>query len=131
MKENKKLFSIVIPAMNEEEVLPLTLTRLTEVTKSLQNQYQVELIFIDDGSKDMTLEILKKWSKDNPNLKVISMSRNFGHQIAITAGAQSGRRPHANSRREEHARAQYSGRRSAVPGAARLARAGSLPACVL
>ena len=86
MSEIKKLFSIVIPAMNEQEVLPIIIPRLLEVIKCLDVKYNVEVIFIDDGSKDKTLQILEEYSEKYSNFRVISFSRNFGHQIAITAG---------------------------------------------
>jgi len=86
MNKIKKLFSIVIPAMNEQEVLPIIVPRLLGVIESLNVRYDVEIIFIDDGSKDKTLHILKEYSKKYSNFRVISFSRNFGHQLAITAG---------------------------------------------
>ncbi|MCL1925409.1 MAG: glycosyltransferase family 2 protein [Defluviitaleaceae bacterium] len=77
-------YSVVIPAYNEEEVLHACHKQLTEVMKSLGEPY--ELIFVDDGSKDKTLQILKEISNEDENIRVISFSRNYGHQIAITAG---------------------------------------------
>ena len=91
MQNNKKLFSIVIPVMNEQEVLPMAIERIDEVTQQINQNYTTEIIFIDDGSNDATLSILKESVKNHPYIKIISLSRNFGHQIAITAGIQ-----HAN-----------------------------------
>ena len=91
MQNNKKLFSIVIPVMNEQEVLPMAIERINEVIKQINQKYITEIIFIDDGSNDATLSILKESVKSYPYIKIIALSRNFGHQIAITAGIQ-----HAN-----------------------------------
>jgi len=78
------LLSIVIPAYNEEAVLAQTIGRLESVM--VQNQYRYEMLFIDDGSKDQTLFILKKHAEINSNIKVLSFSRNFGHQAAVSCG---------------------------------------------
>jgi glycosyltransferase involved in cell wall biosynthesis len=80
--------SIVIPCFNEAEVLPEAISRLSKVSKQLERDenLRVELIFIDDGSLDSTYEMLLKYMKDSQYIKVIHLSRNFGHQIAITAG---------------------------------------------
>ncbi|MCL2611323.1 MAG: glycosyltransferase family 2 protein [Defluviitaleaceae bacterium] len=77
-------YSVVIPAYNEEEVLYACHTALSEVMQNLNEQY--ELIFINDGSRDKTLSILKELSEKDENIRIISFSRNYGHQIAITAG---------------------------------------------
>jgi glycosyltransferase involved in cell wall biosynthesis len=83
--ENKKLLSLVIPCFNEEEVI-------TETIKSLKSFYErlkdleVEIIFVDDGSKDNTRQLLKNYAAQDSKIKVICFSRNFGHQIAVTAG---------------------------------------------
>lgn len=76
-------YSVVIPAFNEEEVLPLSYPRLTKVMQQLGSY---ELIFVNDGSRDDTLDILKHMAKKDACVKVISFSRNFGHQEAVTAG---------------------------------------------
>jgi glycosyltransferase involved in cell wall biosynthesis len=78
------LLSLVIPVFNEEEVLPITLGSLREVLKRLHWEY--EILFIDDGSRDGSLEYLGKQAAVDPRVKVLSFSRNFGHQAAVTAG---------------------------------------------
>jgi dolichol-phosphate mannosyltransferase len=80
--------SIVIPCFNEAEVLPEAISRISKVSKQLERDenLRVELIFVDDGSLDSTYEMLLKYMKDSQYIKVIHLSRNFGHQIAITAG---------------------------------------------
>lgn len=80
-----KKISIIIPAYNEEEVAQECYNRLEEVLNKLNN-YENEIIFINDGSKDKTLEILTKLANQNENVKIVSFSRNFGHQAAVTAG---------------------------------------------
>lgn len=83
--ESKKKISVVVPCFNEEEVISDTNQRLTETLQKITN-YNYEIIYVDDGSKDNTLSILQKISLDFPNIKVISFSRNFGHQNAVSAG---------------------------------------------
>lgn len=80
-----KKISIVIPAYFEESVIEECYKR---VKKSLSeiNDYEYEIIFIDDGSKDKTYEILERIANEDKNIKVISFSRNFGHQCAVTCG---------------------------------------------
>ena len=80
-----KKISIVIPMYYEEQVAKECYTRVTNVLKSIEN-YDYEIIFINDGSKDKTLDILEKLAQNDGKVKVISFSRNFGHQAAVTAG---------------------------------------------
>ena len=80
-----KKISVVVPMYYEEEVAKECYTRLKNVLEKIEN-YNYEIIFINDGSKDKTLEILKEIAKENKNVKIISFSRNFGHQCAVTAG---------------------------------------------
>jgi len=82
--ENKISCSMVIPVFNEEEVLLELYKRLTTVMEKLNEKY--EIIFVDDGSKDKSFEILKKLCQQDKRLKIIRFSRNFGHHIAVTAG---------------------------------------------
>lgn len=79
------LLSIVIPCFNEEEVIHETIKRLTFFCTELKD-LNVELVFVDDGSKDTTREILKSYALKDSRIKVICFARNFGHQIAVTAG---------------------------------------------
>ena len=80
-----KKISLVIPMYYEEQVVEECYKRVTKVLKDL-NDYNYEIIFINDGSKDKTLEILENLAKTDDNVKIISFSRNFGHQAAVTAG---------------------------------------------
>ncbi|WP_454844434.1 glycosyltransferase family 2 protein [Priestia megaterium] len=77
-------YSIVVPVYNEEEVIHVTYRRLTEVMRSTKEAY--ELLFVNDGSKDRTAEIIKEYSEQDPAVVLLDFARNFGHQIAITAG---------------------------------------------
>ncbi|MBN2853852.1 MAG: glycosyltransferase family 2 protein [Clostridia bacterium] len=81
---SKKLYSLIIPLYNEEDVALECVKRVTEVMEKIEGDYEV--IFVNDGSKDKTMEIMIEQSKLNHKLKIIDFSRNFGHQIAITAG---------------------------------------------
>lgn len=80
-----RLFSVVIPCYNEQQVLDETIARLLKLADSLV-QYRTELVFVDDGSKDRTLDILRAAARKDPRIRIISFARNFGHQIAVTAG---------------------------------------------
>ena len=80
----KELISIVVPMYFEEEVAQECYNRLTTVMNS--NDYNYELVFVNDGSTDRTLEILEKIAMNDNRTKVVSFARNFGHQIAVTAG---------------------------------------------
>lgn len=77
--------SLVIPMYYEEEVVQECYERVIKNLKNLQG-FQYEIIFVNDGSKDKTLEILEKIAKQDKQVKIISFSRNFGHQCAVTAG---------------------------------------------
>jgi len=77
-------YSIIIPVYNEEAVLDQTYKRLKQVMDSTKEPY--ELIFVNDGSCDRTPSIIKDFSDQDYAVKLLTFSRNFGHQIAITAG---------------------------------------------
>ncbi len=80
-----KKISVVIPMYYEEEVADKCYEKMTEVLSNIDN-YDYEIICINDGSKDRTLEILERIASQDKKVKVISFSRNFGHQCAVTAG---------------------------------------------
>ena len=81
-----KKISLVIPMYYEEEVANECYEKVSSVLKKLEDKYDYEIIFVNDGSKDKTLEILENIAKDDKKAKIISFSRNFGHQAAVTAG---------------------------------------------
>ncbi len=77
-------YSLVIPAYNEAEVLPLLHQRVTTVMATLGESYEV--IVVDDGSRDGTAKVLGDLAAADPRWKYLSLARNFGHQVALTAG---------------------------------------------
>lgn len=79
-----KTLSIIIPIYNEEQILPELYKRLTESAQKITKDY--ELIFVNDGSKDSSINLIKELSLVDNCVKFIDFSRNFGHQIAVTAG---------------------------------------------
>ena len=88
-RDPPELLSIVIPVYNEEEVLPLLLDRLKALIASLRTA--AEVIFVNDGSSDRSIQHLLAAAKADPRIKVLSLARNFGHQIACTAGLDHAR----------------------------------------
>ena len=80
-----KKISVIVPMYFEEAVVSECYSRLKEVLINLK-KYEYEIIFVDDGSRDQTLTILEKIALANKNVKIISFSRNFGHQAAVGAG---------------------------------------------
>ncbi len=78
------LISIVVPCFNEEEVLPLTHAHLRSVLENIP--YDTEIVYVDDGSRDKTGEMLEAMHAEDERVKVLRLSRNYGHQIAVTAG---------------------------------------------
>lgn len=82
----KKKVSLVIPMYYEEEVVNECYEKVSNVLKGLEDTYDYEIIFVNDGSKDKTLEILEEIAKKDEKAKIVSFSRNFGHQAAVTAG---------------------------------------------
>jgi glycosyltransferase involved in cell wall biosynthesis len=81
---SNKLISIVIPMYFEELVVNECYKRLNPVLESIK--YDYELIFVNDGSTDKTLELLRELGEKDNHIKIVNLSRNFGHQIAVTAG---------------------------------------------
>ncbi len=77
--------SLVIPCYNEEESLPIFYEELKRVSSEMSD-YDFEMLFIDDGSKDKTLETLQNFAKDDERVKYIAFSRNFGKEAAMYAG---------------------------------------------
>ncbi len=84
MQKNTELLSIIIPFYNEQEVIEECQSRLSSAVKAID--MDVEMIYINDGSKDNTLSILSKLLEKDSRIKIIDLSRNFGKEIAMTAG---------------------------------------------
>jgi polyisoprenyl-phosphate glycosyltransferase len=82
----EELFSVIVPLFNEEEVIEESYKRLKKVLEGIDGNY--ELILVNDGSKDKTVEMAKAICARDSKTKLISFSRNFGHQTAITAGME-------------------------------------------
>src|SRR5437867_3493350 len=80
--------SIVCPAYEEEEVLPRFHAELCRVLARLKNDYDIEIIYVDDGSRDGTLAFLRTLAVSDSRVRYLSLSRNFGHQAALTAGLE-------------------------------------------
>src|SRR5687767_14346755 len=79
------LLSVIVPCYNEEAVLRATHERLSHTLASLPD-IEYELIFVDDGSVDDTFRLLSQLQAADRRVRVIRLSRNFGHQVAVTAG---------------------------------------------
>ena len=80
-----KLLSVIVPCYNEEQALPYFYEEVCRVSQELE-QYKIELLFIDDGSKDKTLEVVKGFAEQDERVKYLSFSRNFGKEGAMYAG---------------------------------------------
>ena len=84
-----KLVSVVVPCYNEQEVLPMFYEEITKVSAEMQNTYpelEFEYLFINDGSKDTTLDILRSLAEKDKRVRYISFSRNFGKESGMYAG---------------------------------------------
>ena len=80
-----KKLALIIPCFNEQEVLPVFYQAIDEISRKM-NTYKFWFIFVDDGSSDHTLEILKKFSESDSRVTYLSFSKNFGKEAAIYAG---------------------------------------------
>ena len=80
----EKLLSLVVPAFNEEEAMEQSFERTCRAMSSIG--YPFEIIYIDDGSRDRTWEIISRLAREHEEVKALRFSRNFGHQLAVTAG---------------------------------------------
>ena len=85
IKHTNKKISIIAPFFNEEESLPIFLEEVLNIAEE-HAEYNFEIIFIDDGSTDNSLVFLKEKAKENKNIIVLELSRNFGKEAALTAG---------------------------------------------
>ena len=84
----KELISLVVPCYNEEEAIPLFYVAIKKQIKKM-NYVDFEVIFINDGSKDKTLEIIRDLSRKDKVIRYVSFSRNFGKEAAMYAGLQA------------------------------------------
>src|SRR5262245_26172441 len=88
MNPNKLKLSIVCPAYEEELALPSFHQELLRVVHVLEEDFVIEVLYVDDGSRDGTLQLLRRWARSDPRVRYLSLSRNFGHQAALTAGLE-------------------------------------------
>lgn len=86
----RALVSVILPCLNEEEVLAETLARLDRMS-AMPPACDFEFIFVDDGSSDATMALLRQAAARDPRVRVISFARNFGQQIAVSAGIDMAR----------------------------------------
>lgn len=87
MREQPESLSVIIPCYNEEESLPALFERIEKVAGDWPENYEV--LCIDDGSDDRTVDLLRAQHERNPRWKVVILSRNFGHQAAVSAGLKA------------------------------------------
>src|SRR5262245_10047062 len=87
----RPLLSIVAPAFNEEAVLPHFHEQLARVLVTLADEFDVEIVYVDDGSDDATPAILANLAREDSRVRYLRLSRNFGHQAALTAGLEHAR----------------------------------------
>jgi glycosyltransferase involved in cell wall biosynthesis len=84
MRPTPELISLVIPLYNEEKIVPKLKSRLSQF--ALMLKLPVEFILVNDGSRDATAPLVREWCAKDPRVKFVDLSRNFGHQAAVTAG---------------------------------------------
>jgi len=88
-RPGQELVTVVVPLLNEERTLPALLGRLLPALEQASARF--EIIFVDDGSTDGTLEHLRDYNKSDPRISALSLSRNFGKEIAVAAGLRYAR----------------------------------------
>ena len=84
-----KKISIVVPCYNEEESIPLFYEEMKKITAKMSDRCDFEFVFVNDGSKDKTLEILRRLARMNDKVRYISFSRNFGKEAGMLAGLEA------------------------------------------
>lgn len=87
--DKNKLLSLIVPVYNEEEVLRVSFQKMDEAMRNIG--YPYEIIYVNDGSRDSSMGILRAIAGENQHVKVRSFSRNFGHQLAVTCGMDAAR----------------------------------------
>ncbi len=82
----KRLISLIVPCYNEQEALPYFLPEVFRVAEEMADKAEFELLFVDDGSTDNTMDVLRSFAKQDKRVKYLSFSRNFGKEAAMYAG---------------------------------------------
>lgn len=88
MHKNKKLISVVLPSYREEKNISLVYVELKKIFEKIAEKYDYEIIFVNDGSPDNTWAEIKKLCEKDDRVRGIHLSRNFGKEIALTAGIE-------------------------------------------
>jgi polyisoprenyl-phosphate glycosyltransferase len=86
MAKTKKLITYIFPVYNNASSLPVLLETITRTMATVKQQYDCELIFVNDGSRDNSAEVLRELAEQDRRIRAFFLSRNFGHQAAVTAG---------------------------------------------
>jgi dolichol-phosphate mannosyltransferase len=86
MISSNRCVSVVVPVYFEEEVLPQLYERLKKVLEGLADDFIYEIVFVNDGSTDNSIEIMKELASFDSQVRIVDLARNFGHQIAVSAG---------------------------------------------
>ena len=86
--QKKEKISLIVPCLNEEEAIPIFQKRINEISKQMK-EVDFELIYIDDGSTDKTIEVLRELSKKESFVKYISFTRNYGKEAGMYAGLEA------------------------------------------
>ena len=81
--------SVIVPMYNEEEVIAVTHERLTKVLESITKDW--EIVYVNDGSRDRTMEIVSPWAREDARVRLCDFARNFGHQAAVSCGLEYAR----------------------------------------
>lgn len=90
--QKEQLISVVVPCYNEQDVLPMFYEEITKVTDKMKEEHgylNFEYLFVNDGSKDITLDILRDYSEKDSRVRYVSFSRNFGKEAAMIAGLEN------------------------------------------
>lgn len=82
------ILSVIVPCFDEEDAIPLFISEITYVFSDMKN-VEYELVFIDDGSRDATVSVLRRFSKSDSHIRYVSLSRNFGKEAAMLAGLEA------------------------------------------
>ncbi|MBS5343885.1 MAG: glycosyltransferase family 2 protein [Clostridium sp.] len=83
-----KKISVIVPCYNEQEAIPFFYDEIVKISKIMENQAEFEYLFINDGSKDKTLDVLRELAKKDERVKYVSFSKNFGKEAAMYAGLE-------------------------------------------